>query len=104
MTTTTPQTAGLCIACITPTDTVLGFRGEGEWVIAAAAKVTGDSLDVAHETYRQATGAAPGCVIDGINEVVFRVCQSCATKAGLPKPVLFTPLAQIPAVTQIGIH
>lgn len=99
---TATETAGLCISCTTPTDTVLGFRGEAEWVIAAAAHITGDTTTDAHETYRQATGAEPGCVLDGINEVVFRICTTCSTKAELPKPVLFTPLAAIPTLQQNG--
>ena len=99
------ETAGMCIGCLTPTDTVLGFRGDGEFIIAAVAKITGDALELAHETYRQATGAKPGCVIDGINDVVFRVCEPCAAKAGLPaKPVLFTPLAEIPTFSPLKTY
>jgi len=100
-TTTPPETAGLCLACLTPTDTVLGFRGDAEFHVAAVMHITKESMDDALATYRNATGADPDKVIDGVHDVAFRLCEKCASRAKLPrKPVLLTPFAEIPTFVQ----
>lgn len=100
-TTTAPETAGLCLACLTPTDTGLAFRGDAEFHVAAAMRITKAPMDEALATYRNATGADPDKVIDGIHDIVFRLCEKCAAKAKLPrKPVLLTPNAEIPTFVQ----
>lgn len=100
-TTTRPETAGLCLACLTPTDTALAFRGDAEFHIAAVMSITKDPIEIASKTYERASGADPGKVFDGVHDVIFRLCEECASRAKLPrKPVLLTPNAEIPTFVQ----
>lgn len=88
--------AGTCIACLRPTDTALGFRGEPEWHAAGLSRL---GLPMAEavamvETY----GGEPGP--DGRYDAVYRVCERCAARAGFPKPGLALPGEGVPSIGQ----
>jgi hypothetical protein len=48
---------GTCVACLTPTDTALGFEGEAEFVIAGIS-VLGVPMDQAQVMVEEGEGAA----------------------------------------------
>jgi hypothetical protein len=75
--------ADSCVACLTGTDTALGFVGEAEWAIAGLQRL-GLPPDQAASTVSYGTGCEPGNVPDGRFQLVVRVCGSCAGAAGFP--------------------
>lgn len=96
---------GLCVACMTPTDTALGVRGEPEWHIAFLTAL-GIPLDQAEKTFEVMERTAPGIMSnDGsVYEWGVQVCTACAEKsrAPLPIPVLALPGRDLPVVGQPG--
>jgi hypothetical protein len=84
-----PATWQSCVVCYrSDTDTALAFQGEAEFAIAALHAKLGLPLDKAMSTVRifseHELGCEPGMVRRGEFTYVFRVCQECADKAGLP--------------------
>lgn len=97
---------GTCIACLTPTDTALAFRGEAKWFIAGlyALGIPEDqAFATAHVIWSESDpmlrkGQVPG----GIVTEAIRVCRKCVRSAGpsFPDPVLAIADAEIPVISQ----
>ncbi len=86
--------SGTCIACLKPTDTGLGVRGEAEWHAAFLINL-GIPQDEATATVSDGTGLVP----DGVYERAYQVCRGCAP-AHFPVPALALPGSSLPAVGQ----
>jgi len=80
---------GSCVACLNPTDTVLGIEGEAEWHIAFLTNLNIPGNE-AGATVSAGTGNPPGMVPNGRYASLYRVCTNCAESASpnFPKPVL----------------
>jgi hypothetical protein len=90
--------SGTCIACLLPTDTALGVRGEPEW---HAAFLTLIGLPAAEAEAMVGRSEEP---VDarGRYETLYRVCSKCAAKgsSSFPKPALALPGASVPTIGQ----
>lgn len=87
-----------CIVCLTGTDTVLGFRGDINWVAGGLAAL-GVPVEQAIATVENTD-----IPVDqfGQMEAVFQVCAECSGKANMPKPALVYGGASIPTLEQVG--
>jgi hypothetical protein len=76
-----------CIICLQGCDTGLGFRGEGEWVVAGLMALGIRDFDEAAAVVSLATGTEPGMVPDGVITVGVRCCESCVAQSGTGFPL-----------------
>jgi hypothetical protein len=81
------------------TDTGLAFKGEAEWAVVGLMRL-GVPQDEAERTVSIGTGSDPGKVPPGVITVAFRVCKSCADKAGMPVGLM--AFGQLPTSAQRG--
>ena len=90
---------GTCIACVRPTDTALGFRGEPEAHAAflIALGVPKREAIATTESFLPEFAAKYGSP-DGLPQSIYRVCGKCAAKAKLPPPVLALPGHPVPVI------
>jgi len=69
-----------CVACLQGTDSGLSFVGEAEWIAAGLVKL-GIPTTEAIILVEDGLGSDPAMVAGRLG-LSFRVCQSCAEKAG----------------------
>lgn len=89
---------GSCVACLQGTDSGVALVGEAEWLVAAIAFITKDPIEVAQKSVEVLMGWSPGMVASGECSMTIRVCEPCASKVGLPKPVLLIPGQEVPTM------
>ena len=92
---------GSCVACLRPTDTALGFRGEPGWHAAGLTKLglpIKEAITTVHRFLEEVSG---GPDPDGRYSAVYRVCGDCAARTpGFPKPVLALAGEPVPTIEQ----
>lgn len=89
---------GSCIACLTGTDTALGFRGDIDWV-AGGLVALGVPTEQAIATVENSDIPVN---LYGQFEAIFQVCTNCCTKSSLPAPVLIHSGVSVPTLEQPG--
>lgn len=92
---------GSCAVCLSGTDTILGFEGCAEWVIAGLG-VLGVPIDEAPATLSAFRGLPNGTVPDGVFTQMVQVCERCVSdcSAPFPRPVCDMVGAEIPVIRQ----
>lgn len=85
--------SGTCIACLRPTDTALGVRGEAEWH-AAFLVVMGVPEDEARLTVQRHAPSSDRY------DAAYQVCGRCARNSPFPQPALALPGAPVPTIEQ----
>jgi hypothetical protein len=93
--------SGTCVACLRPTDTGLGVRGDAEWHAAFLVSV-GLPEKEAIACAEGARSDCPGGVKpDGRFDMPYQVCERCAARVpSFPKPSLVLPGEPVPTIGQ----
>lgn len=79
---------GPCVACQTPTDTILAVKGDPEW----------------HAAFLVILGVPTPAAMIMIEQFgtpdFYRVCSACVAKTPFPPPAISLPGADVPRITQ----